>query len=165
MKHSHFTGTRPRVAGITNAGMKIAGLMFAILAASVLAQAAASAARPYYDVRQEVTLSGTVSSVVTKPTPALAPGSHLLLNTASGAVDAFLGNWAMAGKGALSVSAGQSVEVTGVMKTLKNRQVFVVRTVKTGSHVYVVRNEFGIPESPQSRQRASQNAAPKGVSQ
>src|SRR5712692_4292258 len=96
--------------------------------APVQAQTAAIETRPaepYYDVAREVTLKGTVSSVLTKPSPGMIMGSHLLLVTASGEVDAGSGRFGLLGKGALAVAAGQQVEVTGVMKTLMGRQVFV----------------------------------------
>jgi DNA/RNA endonuclease YhcR with UshA esterase domain len=114
-------------------------------------------AAPYYDITKEVTLKGTVASVVRKPSPEMIVGSHLLLTTASGAVDASLGRFGLEGKGALSVTEGQQIEVTGVMKTLKGRQVFVVRTVKAGGQVYMIRNEHGIPVSPQGRERAGKS--------
>jgi hypothetical protein len=69
------------------------------------------------------------------------------------------------GSGALSAAPGQVIEVTGVMKTLLDRPVFVVRTAKTGDQTYQMRNEFGIPVSPQARERALQNAAQKEESQ
>jgi|SRR6202049_95251 len=120
-------------------------------------------AAPYYDITKEVTLKGTVASVVRKPSPEMIVGSHLLLATASGAVDASLGRFGLEGKGALSVAEGQQIEVTGVMKTLKGRQVFVARTVKAGGQVYMMRNEHGIPVSPQGRERAGQKTAQKGA--
>jgi hypothetical protein len=101
-----------------------------------------------------VTLRGAVSGVLTKPAPGMIMGSHLLLTTVSGPVDASLGRWGLQGKDALSVTAGQQVEVTGVMKTLKNKVVFVARIVKIGDKVYRMRNEHGIPLSPQARERA-----------
>ena len=130
----------------------LSGLLFAILAVPLGAQPA-PAAHPYYDITQEVTLHGTVSSVVTRT-------AHLMLSTTSGSVDASLGRWGFMGKGALHVSAGERVEVTGVMKTYKDKQFFVARTVKVGSQVYTLRNEHGIPLSPQSRARAGQKTTP-----
>jgi hypothetical protein len=115
--------------------------------------------RPYYDLAKEVTLSGTVSSVVTKHSSEMVLGSHLLLATASGELDASLGKWGLEGKGSLSVAAGQEVEVTGVMKTIKNKQVFIARTVKAAGHIYTIRNKYGIAVSPQSRERASHMTA------
>jgi hypothetical protein len=145
----------------------IAGLMacllFAIAAVPMKAQLARKS-RPYYDITKEVTLSGTVESVVITPTEGLTNGSHLMLETASGKLDASLGKWGLAGKGALSVSAGQEVEVTGVMKTVKEKEVFVVRTVKADGRVYTIRNQYGVPMSPQSRERSSQIAAQTGES-
>ena len=125
----------------------------------VLAQTAERTAGPFgYDVSKEVTLGGTVSSVLMKPSPGMIMGSHLLLATPSGPVDASLGTFGLRGKGALSVATGQQVEVTGVMKTLKDKQVFLVRTVKVGGQVYMIRSEHGFPVSPQARERAGKTA-------
>jgi hypothetical protein len=137
----------------------IAGLLFAILAVPLGAQPAPTA-RPYYEISNEVTLNGTVSSVFRKAPAGMSVGSHLVLKTSSGTVDASLGRWGMEGKGALSVAAGQRVEVTGLMKVVKDKEVFIARTVRVGSRVYTVRNEHGIPVSPQSRARAGQKPAP-----
>jgi hypothetical protein len=116
-------------------------------------------AEPYYDVNREVTLTATVSSVLTRPSAGMIMGSHLLLATASGEVDASLGKWGLQGKGALSVAAGEQVEVTGVMKTLMDKPVFLARTVRVGGQVYTLRNEHGIQMSPQARERAGQKTA------
>ncbi|MGA7852469.1 MAG: hypothetical protein WCA15_04025 [Candidatus Acidiferrales bacterium] len=119
-------------------------------------QAAERAIGPFsYEMGKEVTLSGTVAKVVKEPSAGMAVGGHLLVNTESGEVDASLGQFAFRGKGALEVSAGEYVEITGVMRTLKDGKVFVTRSVKVGHQVYVIRNEHGIAVSPQSRERAS----------
>jgi hypothetical protein len=115
-----------------------------------------------YDISQEVTINGTVSSVLTRPSPGMIMGSHLLLTTPSGPVDASLSHFGLQGKGALSVAAGQQIEVTGVMKTIMDKQVFLVRTVKVGGEVYTIRNEHGFPVSPQARERLSGKTAQKG---
>ena len=112
-----------------------------------------------YDVTQEVTLNGTVSSVLAKPAPGMIWGSHLLLATPFGPVDASLGRFGLLGKDAVSVAAGQQIEVTGVMKTIKDKQVFLARTVKAGGQVYTIRNEHGVPVPPQARERASRKTA------
>lgn len=137
----------------------IAGLLFAILTIPLIAQ---PVHEPFYDMSKEVTLSGTVSTVLAHPAAGMAMhGSHLLLATASGRIDASLGKWGMAGKNALSLAPGAAVEVTGVMKTIKDQRVFVVRTVKANGREYTIRNEHGIPVSSQSRERL---AAQKGES-
>jgi len=113
-------------------------------------EATKSVVRPKYDIAREVTLTATVSSVVTKATPAtkMLAGSHLLLQTPSGNVDAALGSFPTTGKSALTVSAGERVEVTGVMKTIRNRQVFVTRLVLANGHTYRIRNEHGFVLAP-----------------
>jgi hypothetical protein len=105
---------------------------------------ATKAAEPLsYDVSQEVTLSGTVSSALTKPAAAMIIGSHHLFVTSSGSVDASLGKFALLGDDALAVTAGQQVEVTGVAKMIKDSPVFLTRIVKVGGTVYVIRSKHG----------------------
>jgi hypothetical protein len=152
MRRCRFTRTTPLIAGLLSA------LILAILAVPLGAQPAPTA-HPYYDITKEFTLNGTVSSVISKAAAGMGSGAHLMLATSSGTVDASLGRWGMQGKGALSVAAGQQVEVTGVMKTFKNKQLFIARTVKVGGRVYTMRNEHGISMSPQSRARAGQKPA------
>ena len=82
----------------------------------------ARTAAPFdYDVRDEVTVPGTVTSIVTKAAPGMIAGSHLLLATSSGPVDASLGRFGLHGYGAASVAAGQQIEVTGVMRTIEDK--------------------------------------------
>ena len=143
------------------AGGLLAGLLFAIVNLPLTAQPAREA-HPFYDITKEATISGAVSSVLARHSAGTIPGAHLLLATASGQVDASLGRWGFQGKGALSVRVGQQVELTGVMKTIREKQVFMVRTVKVGSHVYTIRNEHGIAVSPQARERMAHQAGQKG---
>ncbi|MBZ5663890.1 MAG: hypothetical protein LAO30_04745 [Acidobacteriia bacterium] len=116
-----------------------------------------------YDISKEVTLNGTVASVLRKPATGMIMGSHLLLTTSSGLVDASLGRFGLTGHGAMTVAAGQQVIVTGLMKTIRDRQVFLARIVKVGSEVYTIRNEHGFPLSPRARGRATQNTAGEGL--
>lgn len=153
MRRTRLTKPVHMIAGL------LCGLLFAILAVPLGAQPAPTA-HPYYDIAKEVTLNGTVSSVVKKGAAGMTAGSHLMLRTSSGTVDASLGRWGLVGKGALSVATGQRVEVTGVMKTVKNREFFVARTVTVGSRIYTMRNQHGISVSPQSRARAGRKPAP-----
>lgn len=149
------------------AGLCVLALLF-LISPQPLAQAQTAAetgtAGPFsYDVSQEVTLSGTVSGVLAKPAAGMIWGSHLLLATPSGPVDASLGRFGLLGKGAVSVAAGQQIELTGVMKTISGKQVFLARTVKAAGQVYTIRNEHGFPVSPQARERASRKTAGEGL--
>jgi hypothetical protein len=123
-----------------------------------------AAGSPGYDVVEEVTITGTVSSVLMKAAPGMIVGSHLLLATPSGAVDASFGRFGLQGAGAVSVVAGQQIEANGVIKTIKDKPIFLVRTVKVGGEVYTIRNEHGVPVSPQARERAGQKTSQKGES-
>ena len=112
-----------------------------------------SAVSPKYDITQEVTLAGTVSSVVKSTTPEMQMlgGSHLIVQTTSGKRDASVGGYAVKAVGALSVTPGQQVQVTGVMKTIRDQQVFVTRLVQVNGHVYKIRNEHGFILAPEPR--------------
>jgi hypothetical protein len=68
------------------------------------------------------------------------------------------------GNGAVFVAAGEQIEVTGVMKTLKDKPLLFVRTVKVEGEVYTIRNEHGVPLSPQARERAGQKTGQNGES-
>jgi hypothetical protein len=140
------------------ASWALALLVLVSLASAVQAQAPSAAERPaghlgpmHYDVSKETTLSGTVSSVLKKPNEGMVLGSHLLLQTPSGPVDASLGRFAFMGRNALQVTAGQQVRVTGVMTTIRNNQVFLVRTVQSEGRVFALRNYQGTPNGPPAR--------------
>jgi hypothetical protein len=143
-------------------------LALCTFAAPIHAQAtqttAASPVPPWYDIAKEVTLTGTLSSVVQDATPEmnLLGGSHLMIETTAGKVDASLGGFAMKGEGALSVTPGQRVQVTGVMKTIRDQQVFVTRLVLANGQVYKIRNEHGFVLRPLSRQGRTNSEAMGG---
>ncbi|MGD0403146.1 MAG: hypothetical protein ABSB66_08105 [Candidatus Acidiferrales bacterium] len=142
-------------------------LALCLLALPIYAQTAAVTTRPVapprYDITKEVKLSGTVSEVVKPTTRGMKSGvgSHLVLKTEKGPVDADLGARAMRGKSAVPVTAGEYVEVTGVMKTMNNKQIFVARLVELNGHVYRIRNEHGFVYERVSRDGVT-NSGSKG---
>ncbi len=131
-------------------------LALCLFALPIYAQTAAVTAKPVapqrYDITKEVTLTGTVSSVVKTPTREmnLLPGSHFMVATGSGKLDAALGKYAMRNAGVLSITPGQQVRVTGMIVTVKNQQVFVTRLVQANGHTYTIRNRHGITVAPAS---------------
>lgn len=149
-------------------GLCILAIIFVSFLRPVQAQTTAVATKAAgafsYSVTEEVTLTGTVSSVLTKATSGTIVGSHMLLATLSGPVDASLGRFGLRGNGAVSIAAGQQIEATGVMKTIRDKRFFLVRTMKVGNEVYTIRNEHGFPVSPQARERAGQKADQKAAS-
>ncbi|MGC1684474.1 MAG: hypothetical protein WA734_02530 [Candidatus Acidiferrales bacterium] len=120
------------------------------------------AVAPQYNVNKEVTLEGTVRSVVKKPTVGMALGTHLILSTSKGPVDAHIGDFVFKGSHPLAVAAGQSVKVTGAMTTIKNKQLFLVRSIDISGHVTPVRTERGFLIVPGVKGRIFQTAAEKG---
>jgi len=117
-----------------------------------------------YNPSEEVTITGVVSSVLTHAAPGMVVGSHLLLVTPAGPVDASLGRFGLRGNGALSAAAGRQVEAIGVIRTIKDKPVFLARTVKVGGEVCTIRNEHGVLMSPEARERAGLAAGTKGES-
>jgi hypothetical protein len=67
MRHSHFISSIPLIAGL------LTGLLFAILVVPLNADDSDSR----YNISKEVTLSGTVSSVLYKPAPGMISWSRL----------------------------------------------------------------------------------------
>jgi DNA/RNA endonuclease YhcR with UshA esterase domain len=121
-------------------------------------------AHPWYDASREVTLTGTVTSVVKSATPEMKMlgGSHLIVQTKSGSVDASLGGFAMRGKGALSVNQGEKVQVTGVVKEVKGKQVLLTRLVQANGHQYVLRNAHGFVMGHAAHSEAAKSGAEGG---
>ena len=103
-----------------------------------------SAPAPRYDASRETTLEGTVTNVVETKGGILA-GGHLVLITSKGAVDGALGPFALRGAHAIPIAVGDNVKVVGVMTTIRNLKMFLVRTMEDANHRYTVRNERGIP--------------------
>ena len=113
------------------------------------AQSAPSGARtntmlPAYDVTKEVKIQGTIQKIdgfgVSGPV-----GTHILLETSAGVVDAHLGFGAASNPKYLGIAPGQSVTVTGMMGTIGTTNVLMARILTTPNHIFVLRNEHGIP--------------------
>jgi len=123
-----------------------------------------SAVPPKYDIAQEVTLTGSVTSVVKYASPEthMLGGSHLIVETTSGKIDASLGGYAMKAEGALPVTPGQQVQLTGVMKTIRDQQVFVTRLIQINGRVYKIRNEHGFVLAPAPRKSAATSESKGG---
>lgn len=107
-------------------------------------RASAAAAPPKYNTAKEIGIEGTVASIITDPTPGMLAGAHVLLATASGILDAHLGNYAMKGTSALRLSSGEQVRMVGVIVTIKGGPVLLVRMAQTAGGTYIVRNAHGI---------------------
>jgi hypothetical protein len=99
--------------------------------------------RTIYDASRELTISGTVRSLVAGGHPGLPSGAYLTISTPRGLVEAHLGRFALLGSQPVSVRPGQQVEVVGVMTAAKNSSILLVRTIHSDTTTFVVRNEHG----------------------
>lgn len=99
---------------------------------------------PIYDIAKEIKAQGTVTKIenVVSGGPL---GIHIHIQTQQGVVDAHLGASSVARAEALGLSAGQSVAVTGMMATIGGNPVLLARILATSSHIFILRNEQGMP--------------------
>jgi hypothetical protein len=101
-------------------------------------------ATPAYEVSKEITLEGNISSV-NKFVPGKLMGGHVFVATSKGTIDGHLGPFALNGTHKVALSAGEHIKMVGVMTTVKGSQVFLVRSIDTGTSKYTLRNEHGFP--------------------
>jgi hypothetical protein len=106
-----------------------------------------------YDVSKEITVQGTVQSLVKHPAPPGIMGAHLEVTTAQGVVDAHIGNFVFAGRTPVSFAPGQSVKLVGLMTTVNHQNVFLVRTIQTGNRTITIRSDHGFLVNPAARTR------------
>jgi len=99
---------------------------------------------PAYDVSKEVKIQGTIEKIDTTGANGLA-GTQIFVQTANGVVDAHLGFGAASKPSYLGIWQGQSVTLTGMMQTLGSNNVLLARILTTSNHIFVLRNEHGIP--------------------
>jgi DNA/RNA endonuclease YhcR with UshA esterase domain len=123
----------------------VAILLFSV--APAIAQSAAPAAQSAavpYDIAKEVKVQGTVQKLETSD--GTGPiGTHILIQTSSGVVDAHLGFSSAVTPAKLGVAEGQNVTVIGMMQDVGGNSVLLARVLTTSSQVFVLRSERGIP--------------------
>ena len=124
----------------------MATALAAVLAAagSVGAQTAPQAEASQYQVGREVTLVGTVSSVVenSKTGPL---GTHVVVQSASGLVDVHVGSAKYLEMNKLSLKTGDSVRIIGENFAVGTEIVFYARIVQDGTTAIAVRSPKGMP--------------------
>lgn len=124
-------------------------IVSAVIAAPLHAQIAASRATtnamvPAYDISKEVRVQGVIEKINGFGNDGPI-GTHILIQTASGTVDAHLGFGPAVSSKNLGISVGQNVTVIGMMETVGSSSVLMARILTTPSRVVVLRNEHGIP--------------------
>jgi hypothetical protein len=134
-------------------------LAIVLLAAPVGANESAPFRRtviaPKYDMAKEITLEGTIETLIRTPAPGSIIGAHLIVSTAQGTVDAHIGNYVVSGPHAASFASGQAVKLVGVMIEFNHQNVLIVRTIQTENRTITVRSEHGFLVFPGSRAAVS----------
>ena len=113
-------------------------------AGAVQAQTASQAESSVYQVGREVTVVGTVSSVVenSKTGPL---GTHVMVQSASGLVDVHIGSAKYLQLNKLNLKTGDSVRILGENFMVGTDTVFYARIVQDGTAAIAVRSPKGMP--------------------
>jgi hypothetical protein len=99
---------------------------------------------PVYDLNKEIKIQGTIEKIGSS-TNGAPVGSHVLVSTADGMIDVHLGASAAVSAKNLGLSTGQTIEITGMMAMMGGNSVLLARILTTSSHIYMLRNERGVP--------------------
>ena len=99
---------------------------------------------PAWDLAKEISLHGTVQKIETVNAGGIL-GTHVHVLTAQGLIDAHLGSGAAASAKTLGLSTGQTVSLTGMMIESNGNDVLLARVLSTSNHVFILRNEHGLP--------------------
>lgn len=139
-------GMKPLLMSVLALGLLIALPANAQSSASTSAVVASpSELGPVYDVSKEIKIQGNILKVGAVSGNGGLIGTHAQIQTPQGVVDAHLGSGNIATAQTLGLYPGQSVTITGMMATVGENSVFLVRTLTTSNHVFILRNEHGIP--------------------
>lgn len=124
----------------------MAAALAAVLAAAsgAGAQTAPQAMSSVYQVGREVSVVGTVSSVVenSKTGPL---GTHVMVQSASGLVDVHVGSAKYLEMNKLNLKSGDSVRILGENFMVGTDTVFYARIVQDGTAAVAVRSPKGMP--------------------
>lgn len=127
-----------------SAGWLCMSLMFAGAAS---AQQKVNDLRSGYDPGREVNLVGTVTSFVANSQTGPL-GAHVIVQTASGAVDVHVGTAKFLQLNNLTLSSGDMVRVIGESFINGSNTVFLARIIQKGTQAVAVRSAHGMPLWP-----------------
>ncbi len=114
-----------------------------------------------YDVKREVTLTGTVVAFI--PASQIAPlGAHLTLQTRSGVLDVHLGDVRFLAANHFAIQSGDSLRIIGETVTYGKGTQFVARVVQKGTQALAVRSVAGIPLMYMAPRDGTQPKSPGG---
>jgi hypothetical protein len=98
---------------------------------------------PWY-AADEILVSGSVESVVSKHALGLPSGQNLRISSTRGDLYANIGP-DLGAKLSQKLTSGQFLTLTGMFRTYDGYQYFLVRTLNINGQIFVIRNALGIP--------------------
>jgi hypothetical protein len=131
--------------------MKLTGVAIGLIIASLAIHASATTASttvpvagfgPAYDLKHEITVTGTVQEIVTKHATGSPAGMHLLVIASQGVVDAHIGPF-MTKDTQDALHAGTPVQIVGAMTTLHGKDYLLARQLNIGGRTVTIRSEHG----------------------
>ncbi len=139
MSCNRFTRTSRMIAAL------FASLLLAILAVPLAAPAADDSIVRHpigYDKTHEITLTGTIQEIISKPAAGVPAGVHLLVAGPQGTVDAHLGPY-LTPDTRQALQTGVVVQIVGAMETLHGNNYLLARQVIFSGRLVTVRSENG----------------------
>jgi hypothetical protein len=98
-----------------------------------------------YDLKTEMTLTGTVEDVMDVPRTGAMSGTHLSLKTKAVTIHVHLGPTAFVKKLGIPFAKGDQVTVTGSRIKGEGFEAILARTVTKGDSVVTLRDKNGMP--------------------
>ena len=156
MRRCRFTQTTPLIAGL------IVGLLFAIAPIPLGAQPASETHAghglgPVYDAAHEITVNGTIQTVVTNHIKGSPAGMHLMVMGSEGMIDAHVGPY-MTKATQEALKAGTPVQIIGAIEKVHGREYLLARQVTFDGRTVTVRNSNGallVVQSPRGQHHAT----------
>jgi hypothetical protein len=142
MRRSRFSKPIPLAAGLVALMLAVAAVPLGAQPASVAH--AANGFGPVYDAAHEITLDGTIQSVVTQHAKGSPAGMHLLVAGPQGIVDAHVGSF-LSKVTKESLRQGASIKIVGAMTTMHGKDYLLARTLTIGERIVTVRSAHGAP--------------------
>jgi hypothetical protein len=119
-----------------------AGALLSVTFAGAQQQTPAAQSNLTYDMSRETTLTGQVISYTAESS--VAPiGAHVSIQTVYGPVDVHLGSAKLLEQKHFTLTAGDSVHVTGEVISVGQGSTFAARIIENGSQSVTVRNTKG----------------------
>jgi hypothetical protein len=150
----------------------LAGLLFAMLAVPAGAQAThesptRSALLTGYDRAHEITVDGTIESVVAQRVPGSPVGLHVILASSQGTFDTHLGPY-LSKETQEALHTGTPIQIVGAIEKVHERSYLLAREMNLGGTVITIRNQHGLLAQhlgPRPKRSANQAIETRGGAQ